>query len=58
MPLVSLLVALVVLGLVLYLMQLIPMDARIKQIINAIAIAFVVIWCIKLLLGAGGVEIP
>ncbi len=50
MLLASLLVGLIVL----YLIQLIPMDARIKQIILVIAIAFIVIWAIQGLLGGGG----
>ena len=53
MDLLSLLVLLIVIGVVLYLIQLIPMDARIKQAILVVAIAFVVIWLSRALLGGG-----
>ena len=55
MDLVSILVALIILGVVLYLIQIIPMDARVKQIILVIAIAFIAIWAIRMLLGGGPV---
>lgn len=53
MSLLSLLIVLIIIGVVLYLVQLIPMDARIKTAILVIAIAFVVIWLIQGLLGGG-----
>lgn len=46
MDIVSLLVALVIIGLILWLVSFIPMDPRIKQIIIGIAVAFIVIWLI------------
>lgn len=52
MTLASILVALVVIGVALYLLSLVPMDARIKQIIYVIAVAAVVIWALKTLLPA------
>lgn len=55
MSLLSLLVMLIIVGVVLYLVSLIPMDARIKTAITVIAIAFVVIWLIQALLGGGPV---
>ena len=55
MSLLSLLVVLIVIGVVLYLVSLVPMDARIKTAIMVIAIAFVVIWLIQALLGGGPV---
>ena len=55
MSLLSLLIVLIIIGVVLYLVNLIPMDARIKTAIIVIAIAFVVIWLIQSLLGAGPV---
>jgi hypothetical protein len=55
MDLLSLLILLIIIGVVLYLVQLIPMDARVKQAIIVIAIAFVVIWLIRALLGGGPV---
>jgi len=57
MDLLSLLILLIVIGVVLYLINLIPMDARIKQAIIVIAIAFVVIWLIRALLGGGPIVI-
>lgn len=55
MSLLSLLIVLIVIGVVLYLVSLIPMDARIRTAITVIAIAFVVIWLIQALLGGGPV---
>lgn len=49
----SLLVALIIFGVVLYLINLIPMQPIVKQVIMVIAIAFVVIWALQLLLGGG-----
>lgn len=53
MDLISLLVVCIVVGVVLYLITLIPMDDRIKQAITVIAIALIVIEAIRLLLGGG-----
>ncbi len=58
MDLISLLVLLIILGVVLYLIQLIPMDARVKQAIIVIAIAVIVIWLIRVLLGGGPIVVP
>lgn len=44
---VSIVVALVVVGLVLYLIDIIPMDRTIKQIIRAIVIVGVIIWLLQ-----------
>lgn len=49
--LVSLLIALIVIGVVLYIVTLIPMDQRIKNLIVVLVIAFVAIWAIRVLLG-------
>lgn len=46
MPIVQILVILVVVGIVLWLIQFIPMDATIKRIISVIVIALVVLWLI------------
>jgi hypothetical protein len=51
---VNLLIALIVIGVVLYILQQIPMDARIKGIITVLVVAVVAIWAIRLLLGGGG----
>jgi hypothetical protein len=45
--LISIIVTLVVIGLVLYLIDLIPMDGTIKQIIRVIIIIAVVIWLLQ-----------
>ena len=45
--LISIIVTLVVIGLVLYLIDLIPMDGTIKQIIRVIVIIAVVIWLLQ-----------
>jgi len=45
--LISIIVYLVVIGLVLYLIELIPMDRTIKQIIRVIVIIAVVIWLLQ-----------
>ena len=45
--LISIIVALVVVGLVLYLIGLIPMDGTIKQIIKVIVIIAVIVWLLQ-----------
>jgi len=45
--LISIIVYLVVIGLVLYLIELIPMDRTIKQIIRVIVIIAVVVWLLQ-----------
>lgn len=45
--LISIIVTLVVIGLVLYLIELIPMDGTIKQIIRVIVIIAVVVWLLQ-----------
>lgn len=45
--LLSALIALIIFGAALYLIQLIPMDATVKRIIQVIAIVFIVIWAPK-----------
>lgn len=56
--LVSVIVTLIVVGLLLYLIGLIPMDGTIKQIIHAVVIIAVVIWLLKVfgLLSALGIK--
>ena len=45
--LISIIVTLVVIGLVLYLIDLIPMDGTIKQIIRVIVIIAVIVWLLQ-----------
>lgn len=53
---ISIIVTLIVVGLLLYLVDLIPMDGAIKQIIRVIVIILVILWLLRSfgLLGAGG----
>lgn len=47
MTLLSLLITLVVIGVVMFLINQIPMDARIKNIIYVLAILFIVVWLLQ-----------
>lgn len=57
MPLVGLIMTLILVGVLLYLVQLIPMDATIKQIIYVLVVVCVILWIISSLglLSAGPV---
>lgn len=48
-------ILLVIVGAALYLLQLIPIDATIKRIIQVIVIVILVIWAIKLILPMAGI---
>ena len=52
--LISVIVALVIVGLVLWVVQQIPMDATIARLIRVIVIVVVVIWLLYLLMGVFG----
>ena len=47
MPLISILLTLVVVGVLLWLVNLIPMQGTIKSILNSIVVIFVVIWLLN-----------
>jgi hypothetical protein len=48
MPIVTVIVVLVVIGLLLWLAnQYIPMDAKIKQILNIVVVIFVILWLLN-----------
>ena len=47
MSLISIIVALVVIGLVLWLVDLLPIDGTIKQIIKVLTIVFVILWILQ-----------
>lgn len=47
---IELLIALVIIGAALYLLNLIPMDATVKRVIQVIAIVVIVIYAIRVLL--------
>lgn len=50
-PIIPIIVTLVVVGLCLYLISLIPMDAAIHNIIRVVVIICVVLWLLSLFLG-------
>lgn len=47
MSLISVLVALIVVGLVLYLVSTLPIDARIKNIIHVIVVVLIIVWLLE-----------
>ena len=49
MTLIGLIVVLLIVGVVLYIVSLIPMDATIKRIIQVLVILFVVLWILSAL---------
>lgn len=53
---ISLLITLIVIGAVLYLITLLPIDGTIKQIIYVVAIVFVLIWLLRNLGSVGWAE--
>ena len=53
---VQFLIALVIIGAALYLLQLVPIDATIKRVIQVIVIVVLVIWAIKALLPLAGLS--
>ena len=46
---------LIVIGLILYVVQLLPIDATIKRIIYIVLVVFIVIYLLQLLVGVGPV---
>ena len=56
--LIQLVICLIIVGLLLYIVNLLPMDANIKQIIRVVVIVFVVIWLLYALMGSGPVAFP
>lgn len=47
MPLISLLVALIIVGAILYVVTLLPIDNTVKRIIQVVAIVAIVIWLLQ-----------
>lgn len=47
----NILIFLIVIGVVLYLVNLIPMEGCVKQVINVLAVLFVVLWVLQVLFG-------
>lgn len=52
-PLFSIIVALVVVGLILWVVQQLPIDAAIVRIIRVVVIVIVVLWLLSFLMGYG-----
>jgi hypothetical protein len=50
MPLINLVIVLIIIGLVIYLIDLLPIDAGIKKIIRALIIVVVILWLLTLFL--------
>lgn len=53
---IALLVTLVVIGFILYLIQLAPLDATIKRIIQAFALLIVILWVLRSFLPFAGLR--
>ena len=53
MPLLNVIIALIILGVILYLIRLLEIDEKIKNIIQILVIAVVVIYLLRILLGGG-----
>lgn len=51
----SILIALVIVGAVLYIISLIPIDSRIKQIIYVLVVVVLAIWALKILVPMSGI---
>lgn len=60
MPIIQIIVVLVVVGVLLWLVNsYIPMDAKIKSILNAAVVILVVLWLLWIFVGAfGGMTVP
>jgi hypothetical protein len=56
--LIQLVITLIIVGLLLYVVNLLPLDANIKQIIRVVVIVFIVIWLLYALMGAGPASYP
>ena len=58
MDLITLVVTLIVIGVLLWLINtMIPMDAKIKQIINAVVVIAVVLWIVSLFTGLPNIRV-
>ena len=53
MPLLSIVFVLIVLGFLLYLLNLLPIDGKMKQVINAIIIFIAIMWVLNLFFPLG-----
>jgi hypothetical protein len=48
MPVLTIIITLIVVGVVLWLINFIPMHPTIKKIVNAVIVVFVIIWLLKI----------
>ena len=53
--LISVIVVLIVIGLLLWAAEQIPMDATIRRIIQVVVVVFVVLWLLQAFLGTGNI---
>ncbi len=61
MPLINVVVTLIVIGVVLWLINLIPMQSTIKSILNAVVVIAVILWLLYgfgIINGSGNVHMP
>lgn len=58
MSLIGLVVVLIVIGVCLYLISLIPMDAKIQRIIQVVVILIVILWLLSIFLPTGTFHVP
>lgn len=56
MDLISFLTIVIVVGVALYLLSIVPMDATLKQVARVIILAFLILWALRVLLG--GMTVP
>lgn len=57
-PLIQIIIALVVVGLILWVIEQIPMDAMIQKIIRVVVVVCVCLWLLSFLFGAAGYLSP
>jgi len=56
--LIQLVITLIIVGLLLYVVNLLPIEPNIKQIIRVLVIVFIVIWLLYALMGAAPASYP
>ena len=59
MDLITLVIVLIVVGVLLWLVNThIPMDAKIKNILNIVVVIVIVLWLLNVFIGFGGLHVP
>jgi hypothetical protein len=57
MPLITIVITLIVVGVLLWLVNTyVPMDAKIKQVLNVVVLICVILWILNLFLGGGALN--